>query len=63
MNTTRFARYFALPVKAHRPRRRHAEAGIGATDGKLLQAHAKADHHNPSSPDTALSSATSFRSV
>jgi hypothetical protein len=24
-----------------------------ATDNKLLQAHTKADHHNPSSPDTA----------
>jgi hypothetical protein len=23
--------------------------GIGATDNKLLQAHTKADHHNPSS--------------
>jgi hypothetical protein len=27
--------------------------GIGATDIKLLQAHTKADHHNPSSPDAA----------
>jgi hypothetical protein len=27
--------------------------GIGATDNKLLQAHTKADHHNPSSPDAA----------
>ena len=26
--------------------------GIGA-DNKLLQAHTKADHHNPSSPDAA----------
>jgi hypothetical protein len=26
---------------------------IGATDNKLLQAHTKADHHNPSSPDAA----------
>ena len=27
--------------------------GIGATDNKLIQAHTKADHHNPSSPDGA----------
>ncbi len=27
--------------------------GIGAADNKLLQAHTKADHHNPSSPDAA----------
>jgi hypothetical protein len=27
--------------------------GIGATDNKLLQAHTKADHHDPSSPDAA----------
>jgi hypothetical protein len=27
--------------------------GIGATDNKLLQAHTKADHHNPTSPDAA----------
>jgi peptide subunit release factor RF-3 len=27
--------------------------GIGATDNKLMQAHTKADHHNPSSPDAA----------
>jgi hypothetical protein len=27
--------------------------GIGAADNNLLQAHTKADHHNPSSPDTA----------
>ena len=27
--------------------------GIGATDNKLIQAHTKADHHNPSSPDAA----------
>ena len=27
--------------------------GIGATDNKLLQAHTKADHHNPSRPDVA----------
>jgi hypothetical protein len=27
--------------------------GIGAADNNLLRAHAKADHHNPSSPDTA----------
>jgi hypothetical protein len=26
--------------------------GIGTTDNKLLQAHTKADHHNPSSLDT-----------
>jgi hypothetical protein len=26
---------------------------IGAADNKLLQAHTKADHHNPTSPDTA----------
>jgi hypothetical protein len=26
---------------------------IGATDNKLLQAHTKADHHNPSSPNAA----------
>jgi hypothetical protein len=37
--------------------------GIGATDNKLIQAQTKADHHNPSSPDAAGSSATSFRSV
>ncbi len=36
---------------------------IGATDNKLIHAHTKADHHNPSIPDTARSSATSFRSV
>jgi hypothetical protein len=30
-----------------------ARKGIGATDNKLLQAHTKADHHNPSSPDAA----------
>ena len=27
--------------------------GIGVADNKLLQAHTKADHHNPSSPDAA----------
>ena len=27
--------------------------GIGAADNKLIQAHTKADHHNPSSPDAA----------
>jgi hypothetical protein len=27
--------------------------GIGAADNKLLQAHVKADHHNPGSPDPA----------
>jgi hypothetical protein len=27
--------------------------GIGATDRKLLQAHTKAKHHNPSSPGAA----------
>jgi hypothetical protein len=27
--------------------------GIGTADNKLLQAHTKADHHNPSSPDAA----------
>ena len=27
--------------------------GIGATENKLIQAHTKADHHNPSSPDAA----------
>ena len=27
--------------------------GIGIADNKLLQAHTKADYHNPSSPDTA----------
>jgi hypothetical protein len=27
--------------------------GIGATDNKLLHAHTKADHHNPSSADAA----------
>ena len=27
--------------------------GIGGADNKLLQAHTKADHHNPSSPDAA----------
>ena len=27
--------------------------GIGATDNKLIQAHTKADHDNPSSPDAA----------
>jgi len=26
--------------------------GIGAADNKLLQAHTKADHHNPGSPET-----------
>ena len=26
---------------------------IGATDNKLIQAHTKADQHNPSSPDAA----------
>jgi hypothetical protein len=30
-----------------------ALTGIGAADNKLLQAHTKADHHNPSSPDAA----------
>ena len=25
---------------------------IGAADNKLLQAHTKAEHHNPTSPDT-----------
>ena len=30
-----------------------ALTGIGATDNTLLQAHTKADHHNPSSPDAA----------
>jgi hypothetical protein len=29
--------------------------GIGIADNKLLQAHTKADCHNPSSPDTASS--------
>ena len=33
--------------------------GIGTTDNKLIQAHTKADHHNPSSPDAACLSATS----
>jgi hypothetical protein len=27
--------------------------GIGAADNKLIQAHTKADHHNPSSPGAA----------
>lgn len=27
--------------------------GIGVADNKLLQAHTKADHHNPSNPDAA----------
>jgi hypothetical protein len=27
--------------------------GVGAADNKLIQAHTKADHHNPSSPDAA----------
>ena len=27
--------------------------GIGIADNKLLQAHTKADHHNPSNPDAA----------
>jgi hypothetical protein len=27
--------------------------GIGVADNKLLQAHTKADHHNPTSPDAA----------
>jgi len=27
--------------------------GIGIADNKLLQAHTKADHHNPSTPDAA----------
>ena len=26
---------------------------IGATDNKPIQGHAKADHHNPTSPDAA----------
>jgi hypothetical protein len=32
-----------------------SELLLGATDNKLIQAHtkAKADHHNPSSPDAA----------
>jgi hypothetical protein len=40
-----------------------ALTGIGVADNKLLQAHTKADHHNPTNPDAACSSATSFRSV
>ncbi len=27
--------------------------GIGVADNKLLQAHSKADNHNPGSPDAA----------
>jgi hypothetical protein len=27
--------------------------GVGATDDKMTQAHIKADHHNPASPDAA----------
>jgi len=27
--------------------------GIGATDNKPIQAHTKADHHNPASTDAA----------
>jgi hypothetical protein len=27
--------------------------GIGVADNKLMQAHTKADHHKPSSPDAA----------
>ena len=27
--------------------------GIGIADNKRLQAHTKADHHNPSNPDAA----------
>ena len=27
--------------------------GVGATDNELIQAHTKADHHNPSSLDAA----------
>jgi hypothetical protein len=39
-------------------RRNHRSAiealkAIGIADNKLLQAHTKADHHNPSSPDAA----------
>ena len=30
-----------------------AVTGICATDNNLIHAHTKADHHNPSSPDTA----------
>jgi hypothetical protein len=37
--------------------------GIGGADNKLMQAHIKTDHHNPSGPDAAWSTATSFRSV
>jgi hypothetical protein len=27
--------------------------GIGGADNKLMQAHIKTDHHNPSGPDAA----------
>jgi hypothetical protein len=27
--------------------------GIGTADNKLMQAHTKADHHNPTSPGAA----------
>jgi hypothetical protein len=30
-----------------------ALTGIGAADNKLIQAHTKAEQHNPSSPDAA----------
>jgi hypothetical protein len=31
--------------------------GIGVADNKLLQAHTKADYHNPRSPDARVASA------
>ena len=31
--------------------------GIGVADNTLLQAHTKADHHNPRSPDAHVASA------
>ena len=37
--------------------------GFGGADNKLIQAHIKADHHNPTGPDAAGSTATSFCSV
>jgi hypothetical protein len=35
---------------AGRTRLATAIKGIGASDNKLMQAHTKADHHNPTSP-------------
>jgi hypothetical protein len=44
----------ASPITpAGRTRLPTAIKGIGASDNKLMQAHTKADHHNPSGPDAA----------